>query len=367
MIPIIFTIQNGEPLSFALPYFFLFTPFRKEAKFLWKLVSPSLTDRPKAPPEHIPVINFKDYSYEKLREVSENFRHPTVVRGIFAGTPAVENWGKKDYLKSYLGHFELPITLNASIESPQNNHAMRSFSDAWDKIYSNDTEKTYMFFPQKNRPLKKHYDGHQRMLAKDNEKLLETSDYARVSKAVNNLALQDLQIDKKIWPGFGTPVHKSYLGAQLIIGMGKNDSEQTTGSAWHCAMGGNFFIQIVGRKRWYFMDPKFSALFKPLRIGTVAFMINEDYSPWYLLHPHLPLRYVDLQPGDMIYNPDYQWHTIQNYEGLTVGMPIRDFNVSKAFRNNLLFSSVAISNKLFERMGYVLKGFPDEIGELQFD
>jgi len=40
--------------------------------------------------------------------------------------------------------------------------------------------------------------------------------------------------------------------------------------------------------------------------------------------PFLPVEYADLNPGDMLYNPDWQWHTIRNYEGLSIGVPIRE-------------------------------------------
>lgn len=40
--------------------------------------------------------------------------------------------------------------------------------------------------------------------------------------------------------------------------------------------------------------------------------------------PYLPVEYADLNPGDMLYNPDWQWHTIRNYEGLSIGVPIRE-------------------------------------------
>lgn len=80
-------------------------------------------------------------------------------------------------------------------------------------------------------------------------------------------------------------------------------------------------------------------------------------------HRSLPVRYVDLNPGDMLYNPGYQWHTIVNYEGVSIGVPIREFNVSTSFRNNMLFTSIAAANKLFERFGINIGGFPPELGD----
>lgn len=125
------------------------------------------------------------------------------------------------------------------------------------------------------------------------------------------------------------------------------------------------YFQAIGRKRWYFLDPKYSAYMHPLRGGKVIdFFILYSLSQttfhrslFYLFlcnvlirisflrfvsfmiiqvnmmtgsremsqkTDYLPLQYADLNPGDMLYNPDWQWHTIQNYEGLSIGVPIRE-------------------------------------------
>ena len=65
--------------------------------------------------------------------------------------------------------------------------------------------------------------------------------------------------------------------------------------------------------------------------------------------PYLPVEYADLNPGDMLYNPDWQWHTIRNYEGLSIGVPIREV------RFFLLFLFFYGSN---ERVSLCNKGCP---------
>jgi hypothetical protein len=75
---------------------------------------------------------------------------------------------------------------------------------------------------------------------------------------------------------------------------------------------------------------------------------------------HIPgVKYVDLYPGDMLYNPDFQWHTIVNFEGLSIGTPIRELNSTLAFRNNPLFSSIVALNKFLDRFGLDQGGYPD--------
>jgi hypothetical protein len=94
---------------------------------------------------------------------------------------------------------------------------------------------------------------------------------------------------------------------------------------------------------------------------------------------HLPHGYVDLEAGDLLYNPDWQWHTVRSksiqmywspfvavnhfhvcadYGGLSIGVPIRERNVTLAFQNNIFFSLVAITNKKLSDIGLSLGGFP---------
>ena len=74
-------------------------------------------------------------------------------------------------------------------------------------------------------------------------------------------------------------------------------------------------------------------------------------------HGHIPLRYGDVRAGDLLYNPDWEWHTIQNHKGLSIGVPIREANFSLSFQNNFLFSSVALFNVLTEQVGIDIGGY----------
>jgi ribosomal protein L16 Arg81 hydroxylase len=76
------------------------------------------------------------------------------------------------------------------------------------------------------------------------------------------------------------------------------------------------------------------------------------------LTPYLPVQYADLNPGDMLYNPDWQWHTIQNFEGLSIGVPIREVNMSLSFQNNFQYTSIVMANKLMDKFGVDIGGYP---------
>ena len=49
---------------------------------------------------------------------------------------------------------------------------------------------------------------------------------------------------------------------------------------------------------------------------------------------------------------------IQNYEGLSIGCPIRESNLSLAFQNNFQFASIVTLNHAFAKLGINLGGYP---------
>lgn len=332
----------GDPVSYIWPNFLLFTPYRAEAISAWKSVL-KVDTNVKRHHTHIAEIDAADYSFETLRAATSNFRHPAVVRGLFSDSPACKKWAEPGYLNSKIGEIKIPVVNNAAYGTMQNDRSVKSFGEAYDEVLNNKDSKSYLFFPVKSRF---NFNG-----------TADSTPHEVIQSAVNKLAIEDLEINKRIWNGFGTAAHSVYVGTQLIFGRGTNSSDATTGTGWHCAPGNNFFVQVAGKKRWYFMDPEYSAVMSPLRGGMVNMMTgNKEMSK---LMPHIPLRYADINAGDMLYNPDWEWHTIKNYEGLSIGCPIREFNLSLSLRNNFQYSSIVLINKLLDKAGgFSLGGYP---------
>jgi hypothetical protein len=52
------------------------------------------------------------------------------------------------------------------------------------------------------------------------------------------------------------------------------------------------------------MDQKYSSYMHPLRGGLVNMQAGTQNMAE--LQKHIPLRYVDLEAGDLLYNPDWQ-------------------------------------------------------------
>lgn len=337
--PFLRSYLANDPISYIKPNLMLFTNMREETREEWKRVLKFDTGVEQHP-AHVPTIDAADFSLEKLRIATENWRYPAVVRGLFANTSAVQKWTSGDYLSSAIGDFVIPVVNNGVVNTLQNDRGLEAFRDAYAHILDNEDSKKYLFFPVKSRFSLNHSDA---------------GSLEALSERINELVLKDLEVDKLIWNGFGTKTHKNYFGSQLIIGRGSADTEETTGTGWHCAPGNNWFVQVAGRKRWFFMDPKYSAHMFPLRGGKVNMQAGNK--ELFKYQKYLKLRYADVNTGDLLYNPDWEWHTIQNYEGLSIGVPIREFNVSLSFQNNQQYTAIVLINKFLEKFGMDIGGY----------
>eukprot|EP00968_Pinguiococcus_pyrenoidosus_P008320 scaffold585_cov237-Pinguiococcus_pyrenoidosus.AAC.4 len=295
-------------------------------------------------------MSAEDYSYEKLRRATENWRKPVLVKGLFKGTKGVENWDSPDYLPSRMGHLTVPVYENASLAVPKHEMVPLSFGDAFNRI-RNGTEPKALFFPVKSR-------------------FLFHSNYSttEVSKHINEVVKDDLDLDR-IYEGFGGPYHLAYQTAQFVAAHGSkygplegqekvpiNDGRLTTGTSWHCAMASNWFILVVGKKRWYFMDPKYSLYMQPAINGKVSVQtFRYDMSD---ILPHLPLQYADVEAGDLLFNPDWYWHRVENYPGFVFAVPIREFVVTRSLANNAMYTLFGGINKFLGLFGGDLGGKP---------
>ena len=175
-------------------------------------------------PSRIPEIAAADYSFDALRKATENFHRPAVVKGLFKGTAALEKWQEKGYLSKRLGEAPITVIHKAFFASHQSNKSELPVGPALDAVLDDEESLDYLFFPGLGSRLKS-----------ENNELIDN---------VGNTVREDLELDR-IFPGFGTKSHKSFVGSQLIIGRGREiDSEEATGTGWHCAIANNYFIQV---------------------------------------------------------------------------------------------------------------------------
>ena len=118
-----------------------------------------------------------------------------------------------------------------------------------------------------------------------------------------------------------------------------------TSTSFHCAPVMNLYLQAFGRKRWVLVAPTFSPFMYPALSKGLNWQSRVDFrDPNY---DEAPLyRYVDryetvLEPGDVLWNPPWVWHGVQNLtESIAVSMWW--VNVYRIFAINTLWSSLAL-------------------------
>lgn len=318
---------NNEPLYHILPNFLLFTPFHSYCPDLWRDPFTYLPEHRDHEP--IPEIAAAEYSYEKLREVTKNFRVPVVVRGLFSETVAVKKWAKKGYLANKIGEHKIAIMRKGN-PYEQEDRYMGSFREGFQEIHKNPKSSTTLFFP---------------VLSRFQYDTTEIANTKRLQEDVENLIRKDLDVSSLIWDGFSTEKHSTFHASQMVIGRGAQPGENYTGLAWHSEPGTNWFVQVHGSKRWHFLAPKDSPLLLPTResLNSIA---TSDMHKMEELHYRLPIRYVELEAGDLLYNPDWEWHHTRNSPGLSIGVPMREVNYFYTFRNNPLYTMIIGRNHI---------------------
>lgn len=341
-----FTLLDEMTLSLLnmkvlYPYMLLWSPYREENRVAW-LTHVPLDTRIIRPPKHLPEILAEDYSYDSIRVASRDFRLPVIVRGLFKNSTAVKEWKYDGRLSQFLGKFNIPVVRNAVVGTLQDHREIVRFDEAFTELLSLPKSKEYLFFPVKSRFT---FNGS------------ETGSAHKLQEAVDEICHDDLNLDL-IWPGFGQKHHTTFAGSQFVIGKSTAEfTNETTGSDWHCAIGNNWFILAAGRKRWDFVEPRYSHYMSPLK-GGMYNMWTGNSQRTASITKHIPTWTVTMEEGDLLYNPDWMWHRVTNHGGLSIGVPIREKNVSLSLRNNPYFTSIVLTNILLARYNLSLGGFP---------
>lgn len=127
---------------------------------------------------------------------------------------------------------------------------------------------------------------------------------------------------------------------QLFMGFGGDGSET------HGAMASNIFYQVAGRKSWMFFPPSQTPYLKAQMnaapyahiTDTVAQTVKKGISPWV---SKLDRYQAILEPGDMLFNPSWWWHSVYNLGGpddLVAGCPVRYTQPKSSLANSPFFT-----------------------------
>ena len=95
----------------------------------------------------------------------------------------------------------------------------------------------------------------------------------------------------------------------------------------HCDFPPNLFVQAEGRKHWKLYDPRYRVAIDPLlERSSLSFTCNvECREPWMTddsVAPHLDSYEGTLEPGDVLFNPAYMWHDVDNLSD-SIGISVR--------------------------------------------
>nr|VFK64414.1 MAG: Cupin-like domain-containing protein [Candidatus Kentron sp. UNK]VFK71069.1 MAG: Cupin-like domain-containing protein [Candidatus Kentron sp. UNK] len=120
---------------------------------------------------------------------------------------------------------------------------------------------------------------------------------------------------------FLPPMRASYL--HLFLG------REGTGTPFHSAANWNFFFNIEGQKRWWFVDPRHGFLIYPFAamghgaIFSLCAFPDEYDREFFPAFKYCPIFEVTLDPGDVLFNPPWWWHAVRNVADTTVAVASR--------------------------------------------
>ena len=247
-----------------------------------------------------------DEFYEKYVK----YPRPVVIRGLAKDCEAVEKWNREFFLEKY-GNTELYMN---EIEYGEE-IKVREWMGKLREVLEN--KGIYV----------------------DNSKTLFTKH-------------PELQSDIASAQGWGKFLKRSiYLIPQLFFGF-------ADGAPFHCANFWNFFIMVDGQKQWTFVSPEHSlqvgALVNPTTIYADACVTGKG-GTWRdeseLFKYYCPKYRTVLNKGDVLLNPPWWWHEIQNQTPFSIGIATR-WIVFNYQRTNLLFDFMQMISRQMWQVNY---------------
>lgn len=312
-----------------LPNLLFFTPFSDHSPRFYQNPEdalPETTERAK-----IPELRASEYSYEHMERLTEGFTKPVVVKGLFRDTDARRKWKKPGYLRRLFGDMPVGVykrlTEKRRLANIENEITMIAAGAVAEEIITNDDAQMRFIFPQMA-----HADSN-------------GTDPETAAATVREL-MADLDIER-IRPGFGTKEHSNLIGQQFFMGRRVDTPGAYKGVNWHTEPGNNWFVQVVGKKRWFVMDPKHSALMLPKK-STSRLIITSDIERIDSIEHRMPVLYGDVEEGDVLFNPEWWWHRTEVYPGVSISVPMREFYLFRTCWSSPMYSAQLIFNILYE-------------------
>ena len=244
----------------------------------------------------LPSIDVDQIS--NIQEYTNNYRTPLVIKGLIKDFPCVKKWDI-EYLKNNCGQYLVKGFTKSDGKEWLNNQFDNvkvledvRFSNACDmikrgeQIYINNFHSIFI----------------------DCEVLQRDLDLKKLDKI--------------------TPLEYSGT-SQLFFG------PKGTGTTLHCAAYSNIFYNVKGRKKWTFIDPKYSEYLSPVLSNNGFFVVSKlNYFKDKSLLRGIPKYEFVLEEGDLLYNPSWWWHCVENLSEYTIGVANRSNLGFKWYDNN---------------------------------
>lgn len=252
---------------------------------------------PSRQPDKLPTLQADEVTPERFLEASQNYTLPVLLKGLVKDAISTQTWSLDYFIDNY-GSAVYTGAAKANIEPT----AIRAVLE--------DIKKS------KDSPLYDHYFAGITQIFED---------YPRLKK--------EMGLDRLL-AIIGEADESAFKGFDLCMG------SDATGSSMHCAMAGNFFNNIVGRKEWILISPEHTRYLLPLAGDPFLFAHayfdagNPDLNSFTQRVPHYK---VVLEPGDVLFNASWWWHCVKNLERFNVGCAVRFPRLGADFANNFLF------------------------------
>ncbi len=219
----------------------------------------------------------KDLTLEEFKNHYIKKGIPVVIEGQANGWNCTKEWSL-EYFKELYGEEEILFINHEAIEDPYERLLLK---DVLDGIRKGEG-KYYRFYPL----LQRHPEH------------IKDFDYDWILKAR----------------------HKFTIGENFQVFVGGKDSYTPLHNAFSC----NIFTQAHGKKEWYLYPPYYSIVFDPDPAQNIYRSVSSRqggaFNPFEPDYDKFPLfRYIDrihveLNEGDVFYNPPYWWHAVKNPE-----------------------------------------------------
>lgn len=264
-------------------------------------------------PEPLPEVRAEEATPEVFLKMTDRLRRPLVVRGYAKDAKATRLWSL-NYFEEQFGSSSYPVVADSGAEDPITKRTR------FEKISVREMVE-YIRAGEGHR-----YIANLTRIFTDHPTLIDDMEIGRLPR---------------LWGGAEGP--ECFDAINMFMG------GHGTGSNMHCAFASNFFNNIVGRKRWVFIDPQYSNYLlpmpsRPFIYSDVLFDPGDDELGRFTRL--LPSYEVVLEPGDVLYNAPWWWHRVENVDDFTVGCAVRYSNLPADLSNNLLFTLLCQEHKL---------------------